>query len=401
MELTPKQQVIDLIKNSKKVLLLTHKNPDGDALGSILGLLMTLRKLGKEALAVCNDVSPATFNFLPEINSLAQNFAGSRDFVISLNISSVKADKVMYRINDDHLDIIITPQNGQFNEKMISYKSGGFNFDLMIILDCTDLERLGSPYEKNPEIFFETPVVNIDHHPGNDHFGKVNLVDITATSTSEILVSLIEALTGDPKFIDEKIATALLTGIITDTGSFQNTNTTPKALTIAAQLVALGAEQQEIIRNVYKTKPLSTLRLWGKALSNLHDEREYKFVWSQLKKKDFLEVGAAPDESGGVIDELLKTASGVDFALLLTEKNGDVHGSLRSTKRVKDVAEIANLFGGGGHSMAAAFQMEGTSLEQSLDHIINKIRSFQSSHNPNIGSVRPETPAKKEETPAW
>jgi len=401
MELTPKQQVIDLIKNSKKVLLLTHKNPDGDALGSILGTLLTLKKLGKEALAVCNDISPAVFNFLPEINTLAQNFAGSRDFVVSVDIANVKADKVMYRINDNHLDIIITPQNGQFNEKMVSFKSGGFNFDLMIVLDCTDLERLGSPYEKNPEIFFETPVVNIDHHPGNDHFGKVNLVDITATSTSEILVSLIEALTGDPKFIDEKIATALLTGIITDTGSFQNTNTTPKALTIAAQLVALGAEQQEIIRNVYKTKPLSTLRLWGKALSNLHDERDYKFVWSQLKKKDFLEVGAAPDESGGVIDELLKTASGVDFALLLTEKNGDVHGSLRSTKRVKDVSEIANMFGGGGHSMAAAFQLEGTNLEQSLEHVLAKIRNYQSSHDPSVGAKPGEAPVKKEESPAW
>ncbi|HLC44069.1 MAG TPA: DHHA1 domain-containing protein, partial [Patescibacteria group bacterium] len=228
-------------------------------------------------------------------------------------------------------------------------------------------------------VFYEVPVVNIDHHAGNDQFGKINWVDITATSTSEILVSVLEALTGDPKFIDEDIATALLTGIITDTNSFQNNNTTPKSLTVAAQLVAFGGRQQDIIKYIYKTKPLSTLRLWGRALSNLRDERADRFVWTQLYKKDYLEVGAAETESSGVIDELLKTAAGVDFALLLSEKNGEVHGSLRATNKNVDVSAIAKLFNGGGHPMAAAFQIDNSSLEQSGVMIVQKIKDYQSS----------------------
>jgi len=377
MELSPKQQVVDVLKNRQNLLLLTHKNPDGDALGSILGLYLTLRKMGKNVMAVCNDAAPAAYSFLPSVSEVSQNFAGSRDFVISLDVSKVKADKIMYKVNGDKLDIIVTPLGGQFKHADLVSCEGCFNFDAIVVLDSPDLERIGSPYEKNPEIFYDIPVVNIDHHPGNDFFGKINLVDMTATSTSEILVSVIEALSGDAKFINEEIATALLTGIITDTNSFQNTNTTPKSLTVAAQLVAFGARQQDIIKNIYKTKTLSTLRLWGKALSNLVDESESKFVWTQLSQQDFSSVNALETESAGVIDELLKTAAGVDFALLLSEKNGDLHGSLRSTNKSKDVSAIANLFGGGGHAMAAAFQIPQTTLELSAPEIIKKIKEFQ------------------------
>ncbi len=377
MELTPKQQVVDILKNKKKILVLTHKNPDGDAVGSILSLYLALTKLGKEVVVVCNDVAPPVFEFLQNTDKITQEFSSTRDFVISLDTTQVKADKIMYKVHETTLDFIITPKDGQFESQMVKFTSGGFHFDAIIVLDSPDLERLGLPYEQNTELFYELPVVNIDHHAGNDFFGKINLVDLTATSTCEILVSVLEALTGDPKFINDELATTLLTGIITDTNSFQNLNTTPKSLTIAAQLVASGARQQDIIKKIYKTKPLSTLRLWGRALSNLRDEKNYSFVWTQLTKNDFLEVGASESESSGVIDELLKTASGVDFALILTEKNGDVHGSLRSTNRTKDVAQIANLFSGGGHPLAAAFQIKDTTLDQISNTIIQKIRTFQ------------------------
>jgi len=377
VELTPKQQVVDILKNQKRFLILTHKDIDGDAIGGMLALSLSLQRLGKEVFAYSGDKIPAVYNYLPQKDTISNDFNGSRAFVISLDVSKIKADKIMYKVQENKLEIIVTPKDGQFEEKMVSFPKGGFNFDAIIILDSTDLERLGSVYEEHPEIFYEVPVVNIDHHAGNDHFGKINLVDLTATSTSEILVSLIESLTGDPKFFDENIATALLTGIITDTNSFQNTNTTPKSLTVAAQLVAAGADQQAIIKNIYKTKPLSTLRLWGRALTNLHDESDYKFVWSRIYKKDYLEVGASEAESTGLIDELLKTAAGMDFVLLLSEKNGDVHGSLRSTNRTKDVSQIAKLFNGGGHPMAAAFQLSNTTLFDSTNMIVDKIKEYQ------------------------
>ncbi|MEI8143775.1 MAG: DHH family phosphoesterase [Candidatus Berkelbacteria bacterium] len=377
MELTPKQQVLEVIKSKQSVLLLTHKNPDGDALGSLLAMYLVLKKMGKDVVAVCNDVAPDSFNFLPEIDKITQNFAGSRDFVISLDVSKIKADKVMYKVVENKLEIIVTPKEGYFDKSMLSCCDSSAKIDLIIVLDCPDLERVGAPYEKNPELFFNIPLVNIDHHPGNDQFGKINIVDMTATSTAEVLVGIIEALSGDIKLFDEDVSTALLTGIITDTNSFQNSNTTPKSLTVAAQLVAFGGRQQDIIKNVYKTKSLSTLRLWGRALSNLHDEKSYRFVWTALYKNDFIEVSAAQNEAAGVIDELLKTASGVEFAVLLSERDGDVYGSLRATSKMFDVAPIAQLFGGGGHAQAAAFQLKNTTLLESSENIVSKIRNYQ------------------------
>jgi len=384
MELTPKQQVVEMLRSSKNFLILTHKNPDGDALGSMLALYLTLSRLEKNVIIACSEIIPSVFAFLPGIDKIETGFTGARDFVISLNTEAVAADKIMYKVHDGHLDIVISPKAGQFSKELVSFPKGGFNFDAILVLDSPDLERVGKLYEENSDIFFEVPVVNIDHHAGNDHFGKINFVDLTATSTAEILVSIIESLTGDPKFFDENIATSLLTGIVTDTNSFQNTNTTPKSLTVAAQLVALGGRQQEIIKNIYKTKSFSTLRLWGRALSNLHDEQEYSFVWSTVFKNDYLETGANEDEASGLIDELLKTASGVEFALLLSEQGGDIHGSLRATSPSHDVREIAALFGGGGHTAAAGFQLSGTTIQESGDKIINQIKNFQREKKSNI-----------------
>lgn len=380
-ELSSKQQVVERIRGAKKVLILTHKNPDGDALGSMSALFLFLKTLGKEVMAVCNDNAPQVLSFLPTVNEIAQNFSGVRDFVISIDTETISADKIMYKIENNHLNIIITPKNGHFDESMISFPSGSFNFDLIIVLDSPDLDRLGAPYEKNPDAFYETPVINIDHHAGNDFFGQVNLVELNATSTAEILVSVFEALSTEKTPFTEDIATCLLTGIITDTGSFQNQNTTPKSLTIAAQMVAAGARREEIVKKIYKTRTLSTLRLWGRALSNIRDEKDYGFVWSRLTKSDFMEVSASEDESGGVIDELLKTVSDVSFVLLLSEKGGAVHGSLRSMERGMDVSIYAKLFNGGGHPLASAFQIENTTLEAIEPEIIQKIRELKTAQN--------------------
>jgi phosphoesterase RecJ-like protein len=238
---------------------------------------------------------------------------------------------------------------------------------------------LGEPCDHDSDVFYETPIINIDHHAGNDHFGKINLVDLTATSTCEILVSIFEALSKDTSLLTPEVATALLTGIITDTNSFQNQNTTPKSLTVAAQLVAANADQQEIIKRIYKTRTLSTLRLWGKVLSNIRDEMNYRFVWSQIQKADFVVTQSTPVDAEGVIDELLKSATGVDFVLLLTEKDDGIHGSLRSVAKGTDVSAIAKLFGGGGHAMAAGFQVEKDNPALNIDKVIGRIRDHQKS----------------------
>ncbi len=389
MELSPKQQIVELVNKSKNILLITHVNPDGDALGSILALHEVLRVLGKNPTAVCSDTHPKVLNFLPNIEKIKNDADVSKDFIISVNTLKGKISKLGYKNypNENKLNIIITPDTGvNLTKDDISFNYSQLKFDLVFVLDAPSEERLGSFYINNPDLFYETPIINIDHHPTNSYFGKVNWVDLTATSTSEILVSLIESLGRGKNIFSPEVATALLTGIITDTGSFQHPNTTPKSFTVAAQLVAAGGNQQQIIKHVFKTKTLSTLKIWGKVLSNIKEEKEYRFIYSSVSATDYKLFNADPSETAGVVDELLKTAPSIDFALLLTERSGNLHGSLRSASENIDVAEIAKMFGGGGHKMAAAFQVNNRSLAESEDQVIDTIKKFQLQKNPNLNN---------------
>ncbi|MFA5967371.1 MAG: DHH family phosphoesterase [Patescibacteria group bacterium] len=375
MELTPKQQALELINKSKNILLATHDKPDGDAVGSTLALYLVLNKLGKKATAVVVEPVSGRYQFLPKVDEFTPHLVAPRDFVISLDCANAQADKLAYNFQDGKLNIVITPKDGNFNPQDVSFAEGNFQFDLIIVLDAADWDQVGPLYANNVKLFQGVPVVNIDHHSSNDYYGTINLVDLTATATAEVLVGLIEAL--GPSLVDEDVATALLTGIISDTGSFQHSNTTPKSLTIAAQMVGLGARQQEIIKYLFKTKSLTTLKLWGKILSNIRLDEEHKFSWSTVPLTYFDETGAAKEETTGVIDELMTSVPGADVVVLLTEKEPRIiSGSIRTKKGVNS-AEIAALFGGGGHPGAAGFKLSDIELAAAEEIVTGKNREYQ------------------------
>jgi len=376
MELTPRQQITDLIKKSKRILVLTHRNPEGDSLGAEIALLLALKKLGKKVTAVAEGEIPSSYNFLKTLNELQHHLDHSRDFIVSVDIREVPVDKLGYKIEGDKLNIVITPAHGNFTPEMVNFSQSGNPFDLILAVDTPDIDQIGELYDENAQLFFEIPVVNIDHHVANEYFGKVNLVDITATSTCEIVLSILESLESEQKILDEEIATALLLGIITDTGSFRNPNTTPKSLTVAAQLVAAGARQQEIIKNIYKTKPLSTLRLWGRILASIREDKKYRIVWSLVAVRDLEQCGASEEDVTGAIDELLSSAPNADIILLLAERETEVFGSIRTSKEV-DAAEVAKLFGGGGHKTSAGFKLKVQGLAEAERTALEKLRQYQ------------------------
>lgn len=375
-EPTPKQQLNELVKNSQSILVVTHHNPDGDAAGSALAMKLGLEKLGKDVTVVASGDLSDPLSFLPQFEILRKEINLQKDLLIVLDESQAKIGNIsLKRISDTKLIVVVTPKNGTITPTNVRIEEGSFNTDLIICLDCANLDRVGPLYEENSNLFYEVPVVNVDHHTSNTNFGKINLVDLTASSTAEILVSLLETIGKDvPGMIDADIATCLLTGITTDTGSFQNANTTPKSLTVAAQLVAAGGRQQEIIKHIFRTRSLSTLRLWGRALSYIKEDADLKFAWSTLSKADFVAAQAAQEESSGVIDELLKTAQGMDFVLLLSERDNGIHGSFRSINATADVSQLASLFAGGGHPQAAAFFLPTASLKEKEQEIVKKLR---------------------------
>ena len=375
MELTPKQQALELINKSKNILLVTHEKPDGDALGSLVAMYLVLAKLGKKVNGVVSGTIAQNYQFLPKLDEFTDRLTALRDFIISIDCANAAADKLAYNFQDGKLNVVVTPKDGNFKPQDVSFADGNFQFDLAIVLDAADWDQVGALYADNTKLFQGVPIINIDHHSSNDYYGTVNLVDLTATATCEILVGLVEAL--GPSLIDENMATALLTGIVSDTGSFQHSNTTPKSLTIAAQMVGFGARQQEIIKNLFKTKSFTTLKLWGKILSDIKLDEAHRLSWSLVPLAYFQETGAGTEETGGVIDELMTSVPGADIVVLLSEKEArTISGSIRTKKGVNS-AELAALFGGGGHPGAAGFKLADIDLSQAEEVVTAKIKEYQ------------------------
>jgi phosphoesterase RecJ-like protein len=373
MELTPKQQAVDLIKKSKNILIITSEANRGDGVSSALALQLVLKKLEKESTFVKNNNLYNTISFLPGAEKIQKELSLSNDFVISLSLDKAKASKVRYEINNNNLQFFISSSEGKFLPENVSFSDGNSTFDLIIVLDCHDMESLGEVYDKNTDFFYKKPIINIDHHSSNDYFGAVNFVDLTASSTSEILVSLIDSL--ETGLIDEEVATCLLTGIIIDTNSFQNSKTTPKSLTTTAQLVALGAKHEEVIKNLFKTKPFDVLKVWGKILSEVETDKEHKILWSSISQEEFGNSDPDKEIVEGVLDELLSTVHSVNIYLLFLEKTDSVQVFIR-TKKGLEAKKIAYLFGGEGRAERGFFTAKGENKAILKKEIIEKISAY-------------------------
>lgn len=371
MSLSPQEQIIDQINKSETILICISKNPSGDALGAALGFYLALKKLGKKADIVSPTAVLDKYSFLPSSNVITHKPEGARDYILSIDINKEKLQQLRYEAKDNKLKIFITAQNGGLNEKNIAFESSKFRYDLIIVLGTSDLENMGNVYDENPELFYETVIVNIDHNPSNEYFGKINLVDVTASSTAEIAYDTISNLAGE--LIDEHIATSLLAGIISATESFQNKNTTPKAFLTAAALVTKGAKKQEIIRCLYKTKSISTLKLMGKIMSNLKYNSQYKLGWSVIDKDDFIKINASSENLSLVVKELANSSPEFDLMLLLYKKDDDIGGIINFMEKMP-VHNLVKSLEGKIDNNQVIFTTEESSTELAEKEVLGKIK---------------------------
>lgn len=370
--------IVQQLLKSHHALILPSRPSDGDSLGSALALYQALSKLGKKATVISAEPVPKDLKFLPMIEKIDGQFKSEGDFMITVN-AHIQA--VQHEITPGKVNIILKPEAGtSVSPQNISFQNGLEDYDLIVTVDTGGVEQLGEFYEKHNDLFHKLTVINLDHHASNTGFGTLNYVDVSASATTQMLVPIIqrlEELTGK-SLMDADMATLLLAGIITDTGSFQHSNTTPKAFVVAAELLDFGARQQEIIKHVYKTKSLSTLRLWGQVLSRIQFEKEYHFVWSTITQQDLKETGAEMEESGAIIDELLNNAPGAEVVILLKEKQpGLLSGSVRTITDDVDASKIAGQFGGGGHRRAAGFRIKGVDFEHGVKQVTQAVRELQ------------------------
>jgi phosphoesterase RecJ-like protein len=308
--------VADAIRSHDRFLLVTHENPDGDALGSILALKLALDQLGKDSVMYLYGDAPlpVEYSFMP----LAE---------------------LRRRLPDD------------WRERVL------------ITVDCANETRIGP----EPEPLEGAPlVVDIDHHHDNSRFGQINLIVPNASSTGEVLRDVFAELGVE---LTPEIAEALYIALVTDTGRFQYSNTTAKALRLAAELVEAGADVHRIFRRVYETVQFAKLKLLARALERAQIYDGGRLVVSYLLRSDFTDIGAAEAYSEGIIDSL-RAVEGADMAALIREpRDGPARRvSLRSSNDELDVSAIARKSGGGGHRQAAGFSSDD-SIEEITEFI--------------------------------
>ncbi len=354
------QAATKALEKAERLLIIPHANVDPDGLGSALACYSLFRALGKDCTVICPDTLPESLKFLPNFENLATDISSEQEFVITLDCSDgVEIDKLRYTVEDNTVNIIVVPKKGRIQAKNLTTLDTGSGYDLILVVDTAELSLLGSFYTDNIDLFQSVPVLNIDHHISNTRFGQLQLIDPTCASATEVLFAWFSSHPKWKDLITPDIATLLLTGLITDTRSFQNPNTTPRSLEVAAHLLDLGARQQEIIQHIYKTKPLSTLKIWGRALNQIQFDPESKIVWSSISREDLTEMGATSKESAGILDELISTIPDADVHALFTEvEEGGFKASLRSSTAIDVNKASGKLFGGGGHARAAGFKIK-------------------------------------------
>lgn len=317
MPQTTQQQIFDSLNQANRILIALPATPNGDALGAGLAMFSFLRKLDKEPEIVSAAPDLSNFTFLPQIGEVKKELKSFQSFVVSVKTEKAELDELSYEVQPGGVDIFLKPKKGRFEPGDVSFRNAKFPYDLIFVLDAPSLEHLGEIYERNTDMFFETTIVNVDHHPNNEQYGEINWVDLTATATSEILAGLIGDF--EASLIDENIATSLLTGIIVETNSFQSVKTTPRAFLKASQLVSLGAKQQEIIRELYKTKNVSLLKLWGRALARIKEIEPLGLAYSMVNALDLEKSGGSAGDVLGVMKELVGSLSGRRIILFLAE----------------------------------------------------------------------------------
>jgi phosphoesterase RecJ-like protein len=312
------EAVADAIRSHDRFLLVTHENPDGDALGSILAMKLALDALGKDSVMYLYGDAPlpAEYSFMP-------------------------LDELRRELPED------------WRERVL------------IALDCANESRLGPDPEP---LVGASLVLDIDHHHDNSRFGTLNLIVPNASSTGEVLRDLFAELGVE---LTPDLAEALYIALVTDTGRFQYSNTTAKSLRLAAELVEAGADIHRIFQGVYETVQFAKLKLLARALERAQIYDGGRLVVSYLLRGDFADIGAAEAYSEGIID-YLRAVEGADMAALIREpprSDGPTHRvSLRASNDELDVSAIARKSGGGGHRQAAGFSSDD-SVEEITEFI--------------------------------
>ena len=316
--------VVERIRGARRVLAVSHENPDADTLGATLSIVRLVESFGGTADPVCTDVPPPLYAFMPGMER--------------------------FRTDPD-------PSAA---------------YDLLVISDCGSLSRVGDVGVRHAELFARLPRVIVDHHASNDAARDADWIEPWSAATCE-MVTLLAVRLGIPLTADDgALAADLMAGIVMDTATFAHPNATPRTLAVSAALVGAGAPLSDISRRLYRTKPEAQLRLFGRILERLQSTAEGRIVWSTLTDADIAATGAERAHSEGIID-LLSQADAAEIAILFKEAGPATRISVRTKPDGVDATILTGIFGGGGHARASGASFDG-SVDAARDAVLAEAR---------------------------
>jgi nanoRNase/pAp phosphatase (c-di-AMP/oligoRNAs hydrolase) len=375
MALTPEQQAFEHISRATRILIVTKEHATNDAIASVVSCSLLVNAMGKQADVVVPGLDPKQIPaFLPSKDRLSSDIGAMRTLDIALDVKDVPLRELSYDVKDGVLHISLIPKRGEWTPKHVSFKHGSDRYDLVIALDTPDMHSLGELAKTHADFLYRTPIINIDCSPTNEQWGQINLVQLTAVSTTEILFELLE--TWNRSLLNADLATALLAGMIAKTNSFRTPNVTPKTLTIASRLIAAGARREEIVHGLWRTRSVGTLKLWGRLLSRLKQDETRGLVWSTLTRHDMLETGATSDVLPDVTNELIAYVPDAKVIVYVFETDdGKARVSIQ-TSAPYSAADLARPFGGTGTRAHALVDLtEQLPLVEATKHVIDRLRS--------------------------
>lgn len=325
---TAENDLFQLVEKSKKILIVIPPSPTDDALCSAIALNHLIEKKQKDVACLFIEQLPERLRYLDLPANLITGLRGARDFILIFNTQHNKIISQRAEQIDDQYVIRLTPEKGSIDPRDFSIIPASYSYDLVIILGTASLDMLGAIYQENPDLFYETPKINIDNQSSNENYGQINLVNMTATSVAEIITELV--FKQWEKALDQKIAEALLSGIIAATESFQRPTTTPNAMILAAKLMKYQADQPKIIRHLYKTKSLAFLKLWGRVMARLQFEEKRCLVWSFISTEDLVQSRASLQDIPYVLEKIQESfLEGQLFAIFY---NKDLNNTLADVR---------------------------------------------------------------------
>lgn len=381
MALTTARQFSEALQRANRILVAFPKEWTMDAAAASLALAAVLDRRGKKTDIACDGFEPnEQMKFLPGIERILPAVGQLQPFVITLDVSKTKVDELAYDVENDKLRITIVPKTGQYRREDVGTEVSDYKYDLIITVDAPDYASLGSLFRDHADFLYHRPVIAVAHDAASERFGNINLVDITASSAAEIIYRTFKE--SGEHFLNEEIATLLLTGVVAKTRSFRSSEVTPKTLEMASDLVAAGARRAEIVQNLYRTRTLPTLKLWGRALARLKFDAAASVAWSVLVRQDFAHSGADESQLPDVISELIANSPEAEIICLLYEQeirgpNGvavNVCGLVSSEKHA-DALGLVSALKPTGHRRLARLCFENTTIMEVERTVLNSIRA--------------------------